>query len=74
MRSNRKWGSRPAERDLIIRLHRTKEDIPDTGVVVDATAPLEDVVDEILRHAGLSGDQAWRDSSAAASDDEASDA
>lgn len=44
------WGSRPSERDLIVRLHRTKEDIPRTGVVIDATPPLAKVVDEILRH------------------------
>ncbi len=47
------WGSQPSERDLVLRLHRTAEDIPSTGVVIDATAPLEDVVDEILRHTGL---------------------
>ena len=46
------WGSRPAERDLVIRLHATKEDIPSTGIVIDATAPIADVVDVILRHAG----------------------
>ena len=52
------WGSRPSERDLIVRLHRSKEDIPSAGIVIDATRPLADVVDEILRHAGLvdSGD------------------
>lgn len=49
------WGSEPSERDLILRLHRTKEDIPRTGVVVDATQPLTDVVDEILRLAESSG-------------------
>ena len=47
------WGSKPSERDLIVRLHRTREDIPRTGVVIDATPPLAAVVDEILRHAGL---------------------
>lgn len=47
------WGSKPSERDLIVRLHRTKEDIPGTGVVIDATRPLADVVGEILRHVGL---------------------
>jgi len=47
------WGSKPSERDLIVRLHRTKEDIPGTGVVIDATPQLADVVDEILRHTGL---------------------
>ena len=45
------WGSKPSERDLVVRLHRTKEDIPGTGVVIDATRPLADVVDEILGHA-----------------------
>jgi thymidylate kinase len=44
------WGSKPSERDLIVRLHQTKEDLPSTGVVIDATPPLTDVVDEILRH------------------------
>lgn len=44
------WGSRPSERDLVMRLHRTKEDIPATGVVIDATRPLAEVVDEILHH------------------------
>jgi hypothetical protein len=49
-RPHDEWGSKPSERDLIIRLHRTKEDIPSTGVVIDAAAPLTEVVDEILRH------------------------
>jgi adenylate kinase family enzyme len=43
------FGGRPAERELIVRLHATKEDIPTCGVVIDATAPLAVVVDEILR-------------------------
>jgi hypothetical protein len=47
------WGSKPSERDLILRLHRTKEDIPRVGVVIDATPPLAEVVDEIIRHTGL---------------------
>lgn len=48
------WGSKPSERDLIVRLHRTKEDIPGAGVVLDANQPLSDVIGEILRHVGLS--------------------
>ncbi|GEP39989.1 hypothetical protein NPS01_36520 [Nocardioides psychrotolerans] len=48
------WGSTPSERDLIVRLHRTKEDIPGLGVVIDATRPLTDVIGEILRQVGLS--------------------
>ncbi len=43
------WGGRPAERELIARLHQTKEDIPQNGIIIDATAPLARVVDEILR-------------------------
>jgi broad-specificity NMP kinase len=46
------WGSESSERDLIVSLHQTKEDIPSTGVVIDATRPLMEVVDEILRHVG----------------------
>lgn len=43
------WGHRPEERQLVLRLHATREDVPRDGIVVDATAPLSDVVDEILR-------------------------
>ena len=43
------WGGRPAERELIARLHATKEDVPKNGVVIDATRPINHVVDEILR-------------------------
>ncbi len=47
------WGSRPEERDLILRLHQTQEDIPSNAVRIDATRPVPTVVDDILRHAGL---------------------
>lgn len=46
------WGSEPSERDLVLRLHGTREDVPHTGVAIDATQPLIAVVDEILRRAG----------------------
>jgi hypothetical protein len=46
------WGGRPAERALIARLHATKEDVPKFGVIIDATAPLLQVVDEILSRCG----------------------
>lgn len=46
------WGSKQSERDLIVRLHQSKEDIPRTGTVIDATPQIADVVDEILRLAG----------------------
>ena len=52
-RSPGEWGSAPSERELVLRLHRTREDVPRVGVVVDATRPLAEVVDTILRHAGL---------------------
>ena len=42
------WGGKPAEREIIARLHQTKEAIPSSGVTIDATQPLEQVVDEIL--------------------------
>ncbi len=46
------FGGRPSDRELIERLHESGEDTPD-GTVIDATAPLARVVDEILRRAGL---------------------
>ncbi len=41
-------GKSKGEREFILRLHKTKEDIPRGGVTIDATRPLEHVVDEIL--------------------------
>ncbi|MCM2998607.1 AAA family ATPase [Paenibacillus cellulositrophicus] len=43
------WGGKPSERKLIARLHQTKEDIPKNGMIIDATTPIEHVVDEIIR-------------------------
>lgn len=48
-------GGRPDERERILELHRTQEDIPSRGVVIDATAPVALVVDEILRRSDVSG-------------------
>jgi adenylate kinase family enzyme len=45
------WGGKPEERELAVRLHQTKEHIPKTGIVIDATRPLAHVVDEILTRA-----------------------
>ena len=42
------WGGKQEEREIIIRAHQTKEAIQ-SGWAIDATAPLERVVDEILR-------------------------
>jgi AAA domain len=44
------WGGQPAERELVLRLHETKADVPRDGIVIDATAPIERVVDDIVRH------------------------
>ena len=41
-------GAKPAEREIIARLHQTREAIPSSGVTIDATQPLEQVVGEIL--------------------------
>jgi broad-specificity NMP kinase len=45
------WGGVGTERELIIRLHRTREQIPKIGTVIDATVPIARVVDEIVRQA-----------------------
>jgi hypothetical protein len=43
------FGGKPEERELTVRLHQTKEDIPKNGIIIDATASLARVVDEIVR-------------------------
>ena len=45
------FGAKPEDRALIARLFATKEDVPQGGMRIDATAPLDAVVDEILRRA-----------------------
>jgi len=47
-RPDNAWYKSKSQRTLILRLHKTKEDIPSSGVTIDATRPLEQVVDEIL--------------------------
>lgn len=51
LRAEDDWGGRESERKLIAGLHATKEDIPQNAIVIDATAPLSRVVDEILENA-----------------------
>jgi len=54
-RPDSEWGGgKPPERELIERLQKTKEDIPSDGILIDATRPIGDVVDAILRQANLS--------------------
>lgn len=59
-RSEDEWGGKQVERELIIRLHQTKEDIPKSGIVVDATAPIARVVDEIVRQSDVCTPDATR--------------
>jgi thymidylate kinase len=50
-RPDEEWGNgRPVERERIARWHATQEGVPRSGIRIDATAPVADVVDEILRH------------------------
>jgi broad-specificity NMP kinase len=42
------FGGRAVERELIARLHRTEEDLPKSGVRIDATRAVRAVVDELL--------------------------
>ena len=48
-RPENEFGGKKSERDLIARLHLTKEDIPPNGTIIDATAPIEHVADVIVR-------------------------
>ena len=50
-RPDSEWGGgRPTDRELIARWHHSKEDIPQNGISIDATAPTPQVVDSILRY------------------------
>ena len=50
-RPDSEWGGgEPTDRELIARWHQTKQGIPQNGIAIDATAPLPQVVDSILRH------------------------
>ena len=43
------FGGTQEQRELVLRLHRSGEDTPTDGTTVDATAPVAEVVDELLR-------------------------
>jgi hypothetical protein len=46
------WGGTPAEREITVRMYHmyhSKAAFPQNGTIIDATAPLARVVDEILR-------------------------
>jgi hypothetical protein len=43
------WGGTPAEREITMRMYHSKEGVPKSGMIIDASAPLSRVVDAILR-------------------------
>lgn len=47
-RQKDEFGGKPAERELILRLHVTKEDVPNNATGINATRPLAVVVDDLL--------------------------
>ena len=47
-RPDDEFGGRPAERDLVLRVHASGEGLPKAGLRIDATAPVARVVDAIL--------------------------
>ncbi len=52
-RPDEEWGGgQPTDRALLVRWHQTQGDVP-AGIAIDATAPLEQVVDDILRRCRL---------------------
>jgi hypothetical protein len=42
------FGGKPIERELVMHLHATKEDLPGNASSIEANAPITRVVDEIL--------------------------
>jgi len=49
------FGGRAVERELIARLHATREDIPPHATSIDATGPVAQVVDAIIAKCGEAG-------------------
>lgn len=48
------WGKKPEELEIILRIHKNDPDRPKGATEIDATQPLDDVVDQILSAAQLS--------------------
>jgi hypothetical protein len=48
LRPDSEWGGPPPTWEFMAQLHKTKEDIPKGGIIIDATQPVERVVDEIV--------------------------
>ncbi|MBB3590817.1 thymidylate kinase [Rhizobium sp. BK529] len=56
-RADDEFGGKPAELNVVLRAHATREDLPDDAIGIDATQPLGSVVDDILWRCG-EGDRA----------------
>ncbi len=66
LRTEDDWGGPASECESHARWqHATKQAIPKSAVLIDANAPLERVVDEILEHVGVSASRGLPDSRAA---------
>ena len=44
------WGGRASERAFVLELHASRADVPREAVRIDATRPVEEVVDTLLAH------------------------
>lgn len=53
LRPDDEWAGPPPGMELLAQVHATKEDQPKTGIIIDATAPIDRVVDAILGNANL---------------------
>lgn len=47
-RSGDEFGAKADQRAFVEQLHQTKQDVPAGGITIDATVPIEQVVDRIL--------------------------
>ncbi len=56
-RPDDEWAGGPPDKELLARVHGTKEDQPKNGVVIDATATIDRVVDAILANANQASPQ-----------------
>jgi broad-specificity NMP kinase len=54
-RPDDEFGGRPEERDFVLRLHQSGQDLPRNGIVIDAARPLAEVIDAILVNCGKAG-------------------
>ena len=57
-RPDDEFGGKPIERELTLRLHESRADIPRNAVSIDATSPIARVVDEILAKCHAAGQDA----------------